>query len=632
MNPNALRPPVLAALSLLAALSAQAQNNAPARLDAVTVTATRSASPLKAALADVTVLERADIERLGYGGLPDLLRTQAGFEITRNGNPGSTTSVFLRGASSQHTVLLIDGVRMDKQSGSGGASWENLPLAQIERIEVLRGAASALYGSDAVAGVVQVFTRKAQPGMQLDVGAGLGSLGRFKADTSLRGSAAGFDYSLGLATEVAEGFNARPLSAPVPGYEPDRDGWRSQSANARLGWQPTASQRLEVQALSSRTDSQYDASARPKPGVDDRNLNENKLLRALWRADWTADWQTEISASQSRDRYETRPSAYLTETQLRSLSLQSNLKVGPGKLVAILERREDELLNSGLRASSAGQAQRQQDGLALGYLLSLGALDAQLNLRHDRDSKFGGIDTGTVAAGYRFSPQWRVWASAGNAFRAPTLYQSFSEYGPKDGGKALDPERSRNLETGLSFNSGAHELGLSVYRNEVRDLIDWSGAFLGNCPPQAVPQPWDGCYGNLSSVRLSGASLKGATELLGLKLSGSLDFQDSKDLSTGKQLDRRAKRIGRLRADKSLGAWSLGAQALASSERSDRYGPKPVLPGYAVLDLDVGYALSKSTRLQVNLDNALNREYQTAGGYAQAPRSIFFSLRYNTGN
>jgi vitamin B12 transporter len=140
---------LLAVASVCAAVAAAQAQTAPNALDPVLVTGTRSPLQLSRALADVTVIERADIERQGFGNLADLLSRQACIEIVRNGNPGASTSLYLRGANTQHTLLLVDGVRVDAQGGSGGAPWEAIPLAQIERIEIVRGAASALYGSDA---------------------------------------------------------------------------------------------------------------------------------------------------------------------------------------------------------------------------------------------------------------------------------------------------------------------------------------------------------------------------------------------------------------------------------------------------------------------------------------------------
>ncbi|MFY7863284.1 TonB-dependent receptor domain-containing protein [Roseateles sp.] len=625
----AAAPFTLALIASLVQASVQAQTvQPPSKLDSVVVTATRSKLSLDRVLADVTVLTRVDIERQAFGGLANLLRTAACFDIVQNGGPGNQTSVFLRGANTQHTLVLVDGVRMDTQGGSGGASWENIPLAQIERIEVVRGAASAVYGSDAVAGVVQVFTRKGSGAPYLEFGAGIGSLGTVKADASVSGAQGALDYAFTMATEFSEGFNARPVAFNPrdPSYLADLDGWRSHSQSARLGYALNAQHRVQVLALGSQMNSGYDASAKPKPGVDDRNLRNSQALSANWSAQWSEALQSELSASQATDRYETRPSPYLTETQIRSYALNSSLKLGPGQLNMLLERREDKLINSSLMTGD--EADRSQNAIGAAYLLSLGAWDGQAHIRRDDDSEFGGITTGTLATGYRLSNEWRVWASGGTAFRAPTLYQSFSQYGPMPGKPKLQAERGKNAEVGLEFKRGAHQFGLTVYDNKIDDLISWDKQFVANCPPSKNPQPWDGCYGNLAKVELKGVSLKGATELMGLRLSGNLDWQSPKDASTGLFLGRRAQKHGGLRIDKSLGDWALGGQVLAYGYRFDFNDNSSKLGGYALLNLDARYQVNKALALQLNLDNAFNKTYQTAGGYAQAPRTVFMSLRF----
>ncbi len=611
------------ALSLMA--TAAVAQDAPNKLGQVQVTATRSKLDLSQVLADVTVLTRADIERQGFGNLVDLLGRQSCVELVRNGNPGTNTSLFLRGANTQHTLLLVDGVRMDTQSGSGGAAWEAIPLAQIERVEIVRGAASSVYGSDAVAGVIQVFTRKGKRTPTIEIGGGIGSLGLVRGDFSISGAAGDLDYALSLAEEVADGFNIRKVLND-PAYNPDIDGWRMHSANARLGYQLDKGQRLELVNTYSALDSAYDAAAKPKPGVDDRNLHNTRATRGLWSAQWTPDWQTEATIGDSRERYETlsnKASTYLTETQVRQYTLGSTMKLAVGQLNAVLERREDKLVNSGLVPSTGGQAKRHQNAIAASYLYSDAAFDAQLHLRHDQDSAFGGINTGTVAAGWRFLPGWRAWASTGTAFRAPTLYQSFSEYGPKPGVAALNPERGRNAELGLNWSQGDSELSLTVYNNRIRDLISWDSGFAANCV-----STYGGCYGNLAKVRLQGVSLQGETQLFGLRVQGGVDFQNPRDLATDKLLGRRAKKHGNLRIEKTLDQWTGGIQLQAHGSRFDDNANTKPLGGYSLVNLDVGYRVNPQLRLQANLDNAFNKDYETAKGYSQAPRTLFIGLRF----
>ncbi|MDB5895439.1 MAG: TonB-dependent receptor, partial [Rhodoferax sp.] len=239
-----------AATAIFVPLSAKAQTG-PATLRATVVTATRTAQDITSLVADVSVVDREAIERSGAIGVADLLARLPGVEVARNGGQGSNTSVFLRGAESRFTAVFIDGIRVDSQA-TGGMSWEQLPLARIERIEVLRGPAAAVYGSDAVGGVVQLFTRRGEGPAAPVVGIGIGSRGTRTAEAGVSGStgAAGstgtvavgvVDYALGISKERSDGFNARPIATA----NPDDDGYSRISGNARVGLQIDASHRVE---------------------------------------------------------------------------------------------------------------------------------------------------------------------------------------------------------------------------------------------------------------------------------------------------------------------------------------------------------------------------------------------------
>jgi len=606
----------LLALAVLAlAASAQAQN----KLDTVVTTATRTPQKLSDVLADLTVITRADIERQAFGSLADLLRAQACFELGRNGGPLATTSMFVRGADTRHTTVLVDGIHYDSQASSG-ATWQNIPLAQIERVEIVRGAASAIYGSDAIGGVVQIFTRKGSGKPTVELAAGAGNRGLRQGSVSVTGMTGIVDYAFSLGGERSDGYNSRPTSDPA--YQPDRDGYRQGNGSARVGVQLAPEHRVEVMAVRSKSNSQYDASA--KPTVDDRNLNEMSALRGSWAAQWSPALNTEFSAGESTDRYEIPPPgfAYLTETRIRSYALNGGYRFGAHQFTGVVERREDRLLNSSLpQSATPGQGDRHNNAFGAGWLWSDGPLSLQLNARRDDDSQFGGATTGMLAGGWKLGAGWRVRGSWGTAFRAPSLYQRFSDYGNAN----LVPEHGRNAEVGLHFEQGNTNLGVTAYRNLIDDLIIFGAA--GQCPSSF------GCYENVSQGRLQGLTLSAGTQLGIVRLSGSVDLQAPKDVTPGKanygkQLARRAKEHAKLRADTSIGNWDFGALLLVSGKRFDNAGNTVKLGGYATLDLDAQYEISKPLRLQLKLENAFNRKYQSANGYDAQPLQAFIGLRY----
>ena len=594
-----------------------ADATAPAsRLDQVTVTGSRSPMRLGDIAADLTVIHRDTIERQGFGNVAALLRNVAGLQMTNNGGPGNTTSVFIRGAETRHTVVLIDGVRIDGQS-TGGARWENLPVSLIDRVEVLKGPASALYGSDAIGGVVQIFTRQGSGRPQLDLGVGGGNLGQVKADVSLLGGNADFDYAGSLAVDRGTGFNAYGLTTSKS-FNADKDGWRNYNGSLRLGGRIAEGQRLELLGLKSRSDVGYDAGK----NADDRGITESIAAKLSLKSVWSQALSTQLSVGQSEENYETRPSApYLTRTRIRSASLLGFYRINAAhQLNGVLERREDRLVNADLVGGGTGT--RSQNAAGLSYLGTLGALSLQAHGRHDDDSEFGGIDTGSLAAGYRLGGGWRVTASAGNAFRAPTLFHRGSVYGPDTsrGFPELRPERGHNREAGLAWTQGDLDFAITTFRNRVSDLIAFGAA--GSC------RSTTGCYTNVARAMLKGTSLKGGATLGAVKLSATADFLDPTDANTGRQLQRRAKRFGTLRAETTLRAWTLGANLVGSGERFDDAANKTRLGGYGLLNLDAQFAFAKDWRLQLNVDNAFNRQYQTANFYNQAGRTWFVMLRY----
>ncbi|MDO5087852.1 MAG: TonB-dependent receptor [Comamonadaceae bacterium] len=578
-------------------------------LNETVVTATRTEQPLTDVLADVTLLDRRAIDESGAVSVADLLARQPGTELVRNGGPGTATSVYLRGAETRFTAVYVDGVRIDSQA-TGGAPWEALALDQVERIEIVRGPAAAVYGSDAVAGVIQIFTRKAeQDRLTPHAGVTLGTRRTGKLEAGLSGKRGAVDYALNASRARSDGFDTRP------GTNPDRDGYRQSAASARLGWQVSRAHRLEASGAHSDMKAQYDGFAnrgnRPATWVDDVARNRLQTAGLSWQAQWTPHYSTRLSASQSRQSYETSPSPYYTRTTLRNYLLHNEWRQGPHLLTAALERREDKLLNDPIARS------RHQNALALGYGLRLGAHTLQVNLRRDDDSEFGGHTTGSAAYGFSFARGWRVSAALGSAFRVPTLYHRYSQYGQA----GLQPEKGRNMELGLHYAQPGLRAGLSVYRNNVRNLVSFGAA--GPCASTF------GCYENTGRARYEGVTLSGGARLGAVNLSGSLDWQNPRNLDTGKQLARRARRQLKLAADTQVAGWTLGAEWQASGMRYDDAANTRRLGGYGVVNLFARTSFARGWSAFARIDNVGDKTYQLAHGYATAGRTLQVGVKWS---
>ena len=597
----------LACLSPLALSSFALAQTGPASLTETVVTANRTQQAVSDLLSDVSVIDRETIERSGAVGVADILARLPGLEIARNGGPGTATSVFIRGAESRFTAVYIDGVRIDSQS-TGGATWEQIPLSQIDRIEVLRGPAAAVYGSDAIGGVIQLFTKKGEAGFRPYVGIGAGNHGTRRIEAGLSGTAGEdnrFDYSLGAAREISTGFNARP----IPTANPDKDGYRQTSANARLGFRIDARQRIDATLLASDMNSQYDGALRN----NDTNFHQLRTAGLTHTGQWTDFWKTTVQATVSRSRYETEPSYYLTKTELHNYLFQNEFRFGEHLFTAALERREDSLQNTPIDRS------RSQNALALGYALKHGDHSLQLHARHDDDSEFGNKDTGSAAYGYAFNPQWRATVSVGTAFRAPTLYQRFSVYGTAN----LQPESSRNVEASLRWAQGSSSASATVYRNKVDNLITFlSGT---SCP---AAQRQLGCYGNTAHAEYSGVTFAGAQRMAGFALRGSLDLQDPKDEVTGKQLARRSKQHGTLGADTRIADFDVGAEMQASAHRWDNAANTTRLGGYTLFNLYASTRIARDYSLVARVDNIADKNYQLANTYATPGRVVWVGVKW----
>lgn len=575
----------------------------------VVITAQRTPQRLADVLADVTILEREQIERSGAVNIVGLLRQQRGLEIYQNGGPGTVTGVFVRGAESRYTAVYIDGVRVDAQTTQGGPPWDAISLSQVDRVEILRGPAASVYGSDAVAGVIQIFTRRATGPFTPYVGIGAGTRRGWKTETGFSGTQGIVDYALGVAREGSRGFNAMPAS------NPDRDGYRQTSASARLGLQFNPDGRLDLNGSWNRIDADYDS----EPAFDsdaltreDRGISRLGTLGATWSQHWSGSYSTRLSVTQSGYRYAsiTPPFTYLAKTRLRNYLLQNEWRAGPHVWSADLERREDHL------ATDPVHRGRHQNALALGYGYSQGRHTVQLNVRHDRDSDFGGQTTGSAAYGLAFAEGWRATASAGTAFRVPTLYQRFSEYGSD----ALEPEKSLNVEVGLHWAKERRAVDLVAYQNRVRNLIEFGA-------PAACGSIW-GCYENAGSARMRGVTLSGQHDFGPVELGAAVELQRPVSRDTGKLLVRRARQQLKLNANTRAGEWTLGGEWQLASHRWDDAANTVRLAGYGIVNLYASRTLARDWNLLLRVDNALNRHYELAGGYAAQPLRAFAQLRW----
>ncbi|HXU52603.1 MAG TPA: TonB-dependent receptor [Casimicrobiaceae bacterium] len=583
------------------------------------VTAARAPQPFATLLADVTVVDADTIARSGADSLAELLQRQPGIEITQNGGPGATSGLFMRGTNTNQVVVLVDGLRVSASS-SGTTAIEAIPLADIDHIEILRGPASSIYGSDAIGGVVQVFTRKGGDGTHANASAGYGRYDTVNASAGVSGGGAHWRAALQVEGARSNGFNAIDNPANFS-YDPDRDGYRSGSASANGSVDWAKGQTVSGQYFRSRMNAKFDGG----DAFDDRTITTLEsygvtsvnALAPWWTSRLVAGLGSDDSLSKlgSGDfPFRTRQRQYTWQNEFDVHAPLASLGVTRAVATLGVERREEDVDTDEAFAVTS----RDTNAVFGAWQMALGGHALQANLRHDDSTQFGSRTTGAIAWGYRFTPSWRVTASYGTAFKAP----SFNDlYFPGFSNPDLEPERSRNVEGGVYWNGawgGATlDASLVAYRNRIDDLILFACDASFNCAPQ-----------NLERATITGATLTGSAAFGGTTLKAALDMASPRDDDTGNLLPRRAHTHASVSALHRIGAWQLGAEVVASTHRFDDAANMARMGGYAVVNLTAEWTLAHGMTLALRANNVLDKHYELVADYATGGAQWFAGLRW----
>ncbi|HEX4852577.1 TonB-dependent receptor domain-containing protein [Arenimonas sp.] len=602
MNPVARRSALCAAISLLLSPAALAQD--AATLDAVQVTATRIERPLDEALASVTVITREDIEASQAPDLIDLLGRQAGIDVARTGGPGAGSALFLRGSNSTQSLILVDGIRVTS-TGQGVFDFAHLPLEQIERIEIVRGPRASMWGSDAIGGVVHVFTRDpSAPSARVTAG----SYGRAGASAAFGTGDARRGFGITAGAQRVRGFSATNPNS-VFSYDPDDDGYRNRNLSLR-GRTAVGTLVLSFNAIATDAEVEFDRGI-----TDARNASGGVTLAGELGARWSHQF-TVGHAREDLDTVSSFSNAFRSRRTsadwLHTLAMgtDANLRFG---LNWQRETGESENVFNGPLFDDT----RRSQAAFVGYGGRFGRHVLDLSLRRDHSNQYGGVTTGNAGWGVDLGErvQWRL--SWGQGFRAPNfneLYYPDTGFGFA-GNPDLRPEHSRTWETGLYYAPAAGQrLELSVYRTRVRDLVAFAAPLTNN----AI---------NINRAALEGVELGYRFDRGGWSGGGNLTWQDAIDAGTGRPLLRRAKR----KAHVDLGhAWANG---LSVALEGDYFSGRPdfgaQLPSHALAHLRLAWQFSPAWRLEGRLENLTDREYELVRGYNTPGRSGLVSLVWN---
>lgn len=580
----------------------------------VIVTASRVVEPVTAVLASVTVVTRADIERLQPHSVPELLAGLAGVSVASSGDLGKTAYLYVRGTNADHVLVLIDGIKIGSAT-TGQAALEQLPVEQIERIEIVRGPRSSLYGSDAIGGIIQIFTRHSAPGAASRGSFELtgGSHDTWQAQSGYSGSSGPLWYNASASGLYTSGIAVCAAGAPATAQcyttEP-RQGYRSSSAAVSGGYQIGDATRVSFDWLRADGDTRYDGDIF---SGDESQLVQQAAGMELQTAPLPR-WGMSFTAGQSLDEsaqlFDDAPEGFF-DTRRETLSWLNGLRLATVQNLLLGTDYERDTIGS-----STGYAERSRaDTGALGaYRLAPGRLDLEVSARHDHNQQFGDRTTGAAAAAWRFTDELRLTASWGTAFKAPTFNDL---YFPFYGNPALRPETARSTEIGLEGNLAARtEWAVNAYETTIDDLIEYNPVTFG--------------ADNIDRARIRGLELRLTTQIAGTQAQLNTTWLDPRDRGAnwGAVLTRRAEESVRLDLDRDFPAFTAGTSLSIVGRRFEDPANTERLGGYTILDLRVGWHLDPSWMLQARISNALNRDYETVLYYNQPRFGAYLTLRY----
>jgi vitamin B12 transporter len=589
----------MAAIVLSFSHSAHAERD-PA--NAIIVTATRTAVTADETLAPVTVITREDIERSQAKSVAELLTGTAGVNSSVSGGYGKATSLFLRGTNADHVLVLVDGIRVGSAT-LGTMQWEYLPLAQVERIEIVRGPRSSLYGADAIGGVIQIFTRKGEPGFRAGATAGGGSDDAKEYTANISGAQGGFHYSASASHFRTDGINARTVAAA---NEPDDDGYYNKSGSARVGYRFSNTTELQAFVLHTEAQSEYDGSF----------VNETDTIQNVSGVEFSTafsdNWNSKFQVGHGRDESENfldRAFRSNFNTTRRTQSWQNDISLPAKQLVTLGVDHQTDLIDS---SSTFVTTSRDNTGYFAQYQVDFGAASLLLGGRSDDNQAYGNHGTGNIALGVPLrGERLRLIAAYGTAFKAPSFNQLFF---PSFGNPDLKPEESETFDLGLRGKRSGMTWSANAFQNNVDNLI----VFL---PPTFAPV-------NIGRARIRGLETEVVAKTGNNRLALNGTMLDPRDVESDKLLPRRAKRIMRIDESYQLGRWQVGATWLAQSYRYDDPQNTIRVGGSSVVDLYTRWDLAKHWFLQARAANVLNKEYQTAATFNSPGRNYFATLGY----
>jgi vitamin B12 transporter len=615
--------PALSVLSLAVAASVQAQ---VIEVNPVVISASRMEQPLSDVLSSVSVITRADIDKSQAASLADLLQGEAGYEFGRNGGPGTTTSFFMRGEESRNVVVLIDGVKAQTDA-LGAIQTTDFPLQQVERVEILKGNASALYGNAAIGGVINIITRQNKGAPKAYGSVSAGSYKTTGAFAGYGGTLDDVNFDLNVGRDKSAGFSA--MNTTQNAYvNPDRDGYQREYAAAKFEKRISADTQISTRMNYSVLNVDYDSGYRIDLPTDVHKFKTtSQSVSGYVRQAINENWVSNVSLTRSEYKYDDTkngvawPSGGWDNSYFRgwqnalawnnTYQLQSQTKAVFGA-----DLTNDTFNGSGSQSSSYALTRHSQ-GYFAGLTHQIDRLTVQTNVRHDQlhlqqegssPQSDNQANTGLLGLGYQLAPAWKLTGTVSTGFGAPTAAAVSTN-------PNIKPEHHHSQEVGAVYQTNESLLRAVYFQKKATDAIIYNIA---------------GDYVN-GDIDNKGVELTARTNAAGYSVKSSVTVQDPRDIVQNLPQARRAKRYGSLDVSRTLSGYDVGSRLYAASARRDSNwsaGTGYDLSGYSTLAFYVSRKIDNEWTARVKLENAFNRDYQLASGYNTPGRGVYATLQY----
>lgn len=564
------------------------------------VTANRFEQSMDSTLAPIVVVTKDDIQSTQAKSIEEVLRRLPGIQVASNGGYGQTASVYIRGTESDHALILVNGVRVSSAT-TGSTAIGSLPLNGVERIEYVRGPRTAVYGSDAIGGVINIITSYTGDETELWVEGGSDKYQKYAVSTANQIGENGW-IKVSVNREKTDGFSATNENNSY--FDPDDDGSDHTDLLLELGTKPTEELSFKWNTNYTEGDIEF----------DDGEQKQKLLSSSIVGTYKTDSLSSELILATSRDQSSFMGSSDNYETNRVSVAWQNSYQVNSELLMlGGVDWANDDVSESTTKYT---ETSRSNLGVYTSGLYSKDKVQAEMSLRVDDNEQYGDYTTWQVSSGYQLTPIYRLSAMAGTAFKAPTfndLYYPASQWGDS-ANPNLTPEESLNYEIALDVNLSLADFRIALYQNEISDLISRSSS--------------TGKNENIAKAEIKGIELVGEFATGALFHSASIDVMDTENKDTGKELVRRSKYSAKWNVSYTYYDWNFDLSYLYRGESYDDAVNNTKLDAYSLVDFSTHYYITDNLIARGKIANLFDEDYETSYGYNTQERSYYAGLNY----